>query len=129
MLAGQKFCRPAAACGSPWRAYEIPIGNLCSWELMGIDRNRLLDCSMLAAGFGLGLVAGLGLAGLTASLVAALHDGSERLLAGFHALSGVLHARAPEESAVLCISLIYDGTNQRNASGIHFQKPGSMFPH
>ena len=51
---------------------------------------------MLAAGLGLGLVAGFGLAGLT---VAALHVGSERLLAGFDALSGVPHARAPEESA------------------------------
>ena len=59
----------------------------------------LLDCSMLAAGLGLGLVVGLGLAGLTSTLVAALHVGSERLLAGFDALSGVPHARAPEESA------------------------------
>ena len=54
---------------------------------------------MLAAGLGLGLVVGLGLAGLTSTLVAALHVGSERLLAGFDALSGVSHARAPEESA------------------------------
>ena len=60
---------------------------------------RWLDCSMLAAGLGLGLVAGLGSAGLTSTLVAALHVGSERLLAGFDALSGVPHARAPEESA------------------------------
>ena len=57
----------------------------------------LLDCSMLAAGLGLGLVAGLGLAGLTSTLVAALHVGSERLLAGFDALSGVCRARAPEK--------------------------------
>ena len=49
----------------------------------------LLDCSMLTAGLGLGLVVGLGLAGLTSTLVAALHVGSERLLAGFDALSGV----------------------------------------
>ena len=56
---------------------------------------------MLAAGLGLGLVVGLGLAGLTSTLVAALHVGSERLLAGFDALSGVPHARAPEESADL----------------------------
>ena len=56
---------------------------------MGIDRNRLLDCSMLAAGLGLVPVAGLGLAGLTSTLVAALNVGSERLLAGFDALSGV----------------------------------------
>ena len=61
----------------------------------------LLDCLMLAAGLGLGLVVGLGLAGLTSTLVAALHVGSERLLAGFDALSGVSHARAPEESADL----------------------------
>ena len=31
--------------------------------------------------------------------MAALHVGSERLLAGFDALSGVSHARALEESA------------------------------
>ena len=49
----------------------------------------LLGCSMLAAGSGLGLVAGVGLAGLTSTLVAAVHVGSERLLAGFDALSGV----------------------------------------
>ena len=58
---------------------------------------------MLAAGLGLGLV--VGLAGLTSTLVTALHVGSERLLAGFDALSGVSHARAPEESAdsMLCL--------------------------
>ena len=49
----------------------------------------MLDCSILAAGLSLGLVVGLGLAGLTSTLVAALHVGSERLLAGFDALSGV----------------------------------------
>ena len=54
---------------------------------------------MLAAGLGLGLVVGLGLAGLTSTLVAASHVASERLLAGFYALSGVPHARAPEEWA------------------------------
>ena len=54
---------------------------------------------MLAAGLGSGLVIGLGLDGLTSTLVAALHVGSGRLLAGFDALSGVPHARAPEESA------------------------------
>ena len=59
----------------------------------------LLDCSMLAAGLGLGLVVGLGLAGLTSILVAAEHVGSERLLTGFDALSGVSHARAPDELA------------------------------
>ena len=59
----------------------------------------LLDCSMLAAGLGLGLVVGLGIAGLTSTLVAALHVDSERLLAGFDALSGVSHARVPDESA------------------------------
>ena len=59
----------------------------------------LLDCSMLAAGFGLGLVVGLGLASLTSTLVAALHVGSERLLACFDALSGLPHARALTESA------------------------------
>ena len=58
----------------------------------------LLDCSMLAAGVGLGLVVGLGLARLTSTLVAALHVGSETMLAGVDALSGVPHARAPEES-------------------------------
>ena len=52
---------------------------------------------MLAAGFGLVLVAGL--AGLTSTLVAALRVGSERLLAGLDALCGVPHGRAPEESA------------------------------
>ena len=54
---------------------------------------------MLAAGLSLGLVVGLGLAWLSSTLVAALHVGSERLLAGFDAVSGVPHARAPEESA------------------------------
>ena len=56
---------------------------------------------MLAAGLGLGLglVVGLGLPGLTSTLVTVLHVGSERLLAGFDALSGLPHARAPEESA------------------------------
>ena len=54
---------------------------------------------MLAAGFGLGIVAGLGLAWVTSTLVAALHVGSEWLLAGFDALPGVSHARAPEELA------------------------------
>ena len=58
----------------------------------------MLDCSMLAAGLSLGLVVGLSLFGLTSTLVAALHVGSERLLAGFDALSGVPHGRAPEES-------------------------------
>ena len=47
---------------------------------------------MLGAGLGLGLVVGLGLAELTSTLVAALHVGSERLLAGFDALSGVPYA-------------------------------------
>ena len=50
---------------------------------------RWIDCSMPAAGLGLGFIVGLGLAGLTLTLVAALHVGSERLLAGFDALSGV----------------------------------------
>ena len=45
---------------------------------------------MLAAGLGLGLVAGLSLASPV---------GSEGLLTGFDALSGVSHARAPGESA------------------------------
>ena len=54
---------------------------------------------MLAAGLGLGLVVGLGLALLTSTLVAALRVGSERLLAGFDALSGVPHARRLEGSA------------------------------
>ena len=62
------------------------------------------DCSiarLLDAGGWLRLEAGgcLSLAGLTSTLVAALHVGSERLLAGFDALSGGSHARAPEESA------------------------------
>ena len=56
---------------------------------------------VLAAGLGLGLVVGLGLAELTATLVAALHIGSARLLAGFDALSGIPHARALEASADL----------------------------
>ena len=55
---------------------------------------RLLDWWMLAAGLSLGLVVGLGLAKLTSTPVAALHVGSERLLAGFDALSGVPNARA-----------------------------------
>ena len=59
----------------------------------------LLGCSMLEAGLGSGLVVGLGSAGFTSTLLAALHVGSGRLLAGFDALSGVSHARAPEESA------------------------------
>ena len=74
------------------RVAKLPIGSNCSWESMGIDGNRLLDCSMLAAGLGLVLVAGLSLAGLTSTLVAALHVGSERVLAGFDALSGVSRA-------------------------------------
>ena len=41
---------------------------------------------MLAAGLGSGLLAGLGLAGLTSTVVAALHVGLERLLAGFDAV-------------------------------------------
>ena len=44
---------------------------------------------MLAASLSVGLVAGLSLTGLKSILVAALHVGSERLLAGFDALSGV----------------------------------------
>ena len=44
---------------------------------------------MLATGLGLGLVAGLGFARLTSTLVAALHVGSERLLADFDALVGI----------------------------------------
>ena len=54
---------------------------------------------MLAAGLSLGLVVGLGLAGLTSTLVAVLHVGSERLLSGVDALSGVSHAQAREELA------------------------------
>ena len=60
---------------------------------------RLLDCSVLAAGLSLGLVFGVGLVGLTSTLVVALHLGSERLLVGFDDLFGVPHARALEESA------------------------------
>ena len=59
----------------------------------------LLDCSMLQAGLGLALVVGLGLAGLTSTLVAPAHVDSERLLADFDALPGIPHARAPAESA------------------------------
>ena len=55
---------------------------------------------MPAAGLSLGLV--VGLTGLASTLVAALHVGSEMLLAGFDALSGVPHARAPEESEDSC---------------------------
>ena len=57
---------------------------------------------MLAAGLSLGLVVGLGLAGLTSTLVAALHVGSERLLAGFDDLSGVWHARALRSLRIRC---------------------------
>ena len=39
----------------------------------------LLDCSMLAADLGLGLLVGLGLVGLTSTLVAAVHVGSEEV--------------------------------------------------
>ena len=60
---------------------------------------------MLAAGLGVRLMVGLRLAGLTSTLVAALHVGSESLLAGFDALSGVPHARALEESADFITSL------------------------
>ena len=44
--------------------------------------------SMLAAGLSSGLVAGLSFARLTSTLMAALHVGSERLLADFDALCG-----------------------------------------
>ena len=44
--------------------------------------------SMLAAGLGSGLVAGLGFDRFTSTLMAALHVGSERLLADFDALFG-----------------------------------------
>ena len=54
---------------------------------------------MLAAGSGLGLAVGSGLAGLTSTLVVSLHVGSENLLASFDASLGVSRARAPEESA------------------------------
>ena len=43
---------------------------------------------MLAAGLSLGLVADLGFARLTSTLGAALHVGSEKLLAVFNALFG-----------------------------------------
>ena len=90
-----QFARPTAAYGRPLEAPKeiFAVGN--RWESIV----RLLDCSMLAAGLGLVLVAGLGLVGLTSTLVGALHVGSERLRAGFDALSGVSHARAPEELA------------------------------
>ena len=73
-------------------------------KLRGFDLKVRFDGSiarLLDAGGWLRLRAGgcLGLAGLTSTLVAALHVGSERLLAGFDALSGVPHARAPEGSA------------------------------
>ena len=58
---------------------------------------------MLAAVLSLGLVVGLGLAGLTSTPVASLHVGSGRLLAGFDALSGVPRARAPEDSTDSCL--------------------------
>ena len=53
---------------------------------------------MLAAELSLGPVVGVSLAGLTSTPVASLHVGSEKLLAGFDALSGVPHARAPESA-------------------------------
>ena len=67
---------------------------------------------MLAAGLGLGLVVGLGLVGLTSTLVAYLHVGSERLLAGFDALSRVPRTRAPEESADYAFTRILKGFQQ-----------------
>ena len=54
---------------------------------------------MLAAELSLGPVVGVSLAGLTSTPVASLHVGSEKLLAGFDALSGVPHARASAELA------------------------------
>ena len=51
-------------------------------------QNRANIQSMLAAGLGSGLVAGLGFARPSSTLVAALHVGSERLLADFDALFG-----------------------------------------
>ena len=58
-------------------------------------------CSILASGLGLSfvLVTGLDLAGLISTLVAILNVGSERLVVGFDALSGVSRVRASEESA------------------------------
>ena len=80
---------------------------------------------MLAAGLGLGLVAGLRLAGLTSTLVAALHVGLERLLAGFDVLSGVSHARAPEESADLMLCLGSHTLELLRSRRIHgLQSPG-----
>ena len=55
---------------------------------MNMQPSLRLDCSMLAAGLSLGLVAGLGFARLTSTLAAALHVGSERLLADVDALFG-----------------------------------------
>ena len=64
----------------------------------------LFDCSMPAASLSLVLVAGVGLAGLTSTLVSALHVGSAKLLAGY-ALSGDSHVRDPKKSAdsMLCL--------------------------
>ena len=55
---------------------------------MNMQPSHQLDCSMLAAGLGLGLVAGLSFARLISTLMAALHVGSERLLADFDTLFG-----------------------------------------
>ena len=83
--------RPAASRWGPQRKLL---------KLRGFDLKVRFDGSIARLlGLGLGLVVGLGLAELTSTLVTALHVGSERLLAGFDALSGVSHARAPEKSA------------------------------
>ena len=91
-------------CDALWRQYRGPHRK--PLKLQGFDLKVRFDCSIarvLNAGGWLKLRArglvGLGLAGLTSTMVAALHGGSEKLLAGFDALSGVSHARAPEESA------------------------------
>ena len=97
-LLARKFAPPWHPVAPPGG----PTGNLCSFEgsIYRFDSIAvLLGCLVLAAGLGLGLVVGLGLGGFTSTLVAALHGCSERLLAGFDALSGVPHARAPEETA------------------------------
>ena len=80
---------------------------------------------MLAAGLRLGLVVGLGLAGLTSTLVAALHVGSERVLVGFDALSGVSRARAPEESADSMLRLVSHALELLRSQRIHgLKSPG-----
>ena len=74
----RQFVVPVVTDGDRWRPMATcwqPCRKLLQFGIGGIDGNRLFDCSMLAAGLGLLLVAGLGLGGVTSILVAALQVG------------------------------------------------------